>query len=122
MFFLHFSCHLTICPTKPSTEKAMENVVVVLGSAGTGRAAVNMVDCYWIKIIMIDFDWIKTVVIDFYWIKIIMIDFAWIKLTLPKFVFLPAVEILGGLGGGSQPLAGMAPGLKKKESEPSELF
>ena len=63
---------------------------------------------------MIDFDWIKTVVIDFYWIKIIMIDFAWIKLTLPKFVFLPAVEILGGLGGGSQLLAGMALGLKKK--------
>ena len=80
----------------------MENAEEVLGSAGTGQAAVNMV--------------------DFDWIKIIMIDDAWIKSTLPKFVFLPAVEILGGLGGGSQPLAGMALGLKKKGSEPSELL
>ena len=94
MFFLHFCCHLTICPTKPSTEKEMENAGEVLGSAGTGRAAVNMLDCYWIKIIMIDFDWIK--------------------LTLQIFLFLPAVGILGGLDDGSQPLAGMALGLKKK--------
>ena len=72
----------------------MENAAEVLGSAGTGRAAVNMV--------------------GFYWIKIIMIDFDWIKLTLQIFLFLPAVEILGGLGGGSQPLAGMALGLKKR--------
>ena len=62
----------------------MVNAEEVLGSAGTGQAAVHM------------------------------IDFYWIKLTLPRFVFPPAVEILGGLGGGSQPLAGMAPGLKKK--------
>ena len=72
----------------------MENAAEVLGSAGTGRAAVNMLDCYWIKIIMIDFDWIK--------------------LTLQIFLFLPAVGILGGLDDGSQPLAGMALGLKKK--------
>ena len=62
----------------------MENAGEVLGSAGTGQAAVHM------------------------------IDFYWIKLTLPRFVFPPAVEILGGLGGGSQPLAGMALGLKKR--------
>jgi len=37
--FLRFCCHLTICPTTPSTGKAMENAVEVLGSAGTGRAA-----------------------------------------------------------------------------------
>ena len=72
-----------------------------------------MIDFDWIMIIMIDFYWVKIIMIDFYWIKIMMIEFAWIKLTLPKFVFLPAVEILGGLGGGSQPLAGMALGLKK---------
>ena len=112
MFFLHLCCHSAICPTKPSTEKEMENAGEVLGSAGTGRAAVNMVDFYWIKMIMIDFDWIK----------IIMIDFDWIRLTLQIFLFLPAVEILGGLDGGSQPLAGMALGLKKKGSEPSELL
>ena len=76
-----------------------------------------MIDFYWIKIIMVDFYRIKIVMIDFYCIKIIMIDFNSIKSTLPKFVFLPAVEILGGLGGGSQPLAGMALGLKKKEGQ-----
>ena len=82
-----------------------------------------MIDFYWIKIIMVDFYRIKIVMIDFYCIKIIMIDFNSIKSTLPKFVFLPAVEILGGLGGGSQPLAGMALGLKKKRgSESSELL
>ena len=43
-----------------------------------------------------------------------MIDFDWIKLTLQIFLFLPAVGILGGLDDGSQPLAGMALGLKKK--------
>ena len=43
-----------------------------------------------------------------------MIDFDWIKLTLQIFLFLPAVGILGGLDDGSQPLAEMALGLKKK--------